>query len=159
MTTHTYPLFFLILCCALIPTAHSICYTAYKSNYSCILCLSDDRSSVVDCSYSSGGGDSCRAVCCDSKLTYGVTVPSNCYSTSTGGSGSSISVSTIVVIVVFSIPVVICVILLIHACIVGINRSTAQPARGNRREERQAASAFSLQNYNIEDSFPYYIDP
>lgn len=121
-----------------------------------MLCLSDDGSSVSSCNSSQGNGDNCRSLCCG--LSYAATIPGGCYNNWSTNSGSSVSVSTIVVIVVFSIPVVICVILLVHACIVSINRTPAQPSRVSRREERQSASAINLQNYNIEESFPYCID-
>ena len=150
-------LLLLLLCgLALLPNVHCACYTA-KDGSGCTLCLSDDSSTVNSCSYSQGSGDACRYACC--RKYYAVTVPRSCQNTdSTSNSDSSLSISTIVVIVVFSIPVAICVILLIHSCIVGISRTPAQPARPSR-DDRHAASAVNLENFNIEECFPYYIDP
>jgi hypothetical protein len=141
---------------ALLPTADCLCYNASKNTSGCTLCFSDDRATVQSCTYERGSGDVCRNVCCG--LNYAIAVPRSCYNVESTSGGSSMSVSTIVVIVVFSIPVAICVILLFHACIVGMSRTPAQPARP-RRDDRASASALNLENFNIEESFPYHIDP
>ncbi len=150
------PLLTLLFLLSALPLGSAACYNATGNKYGCMLCLSDDYSSVIGCSYYSSNNDNCASACCG--LNYIVAIPSNCYSFRTAGTDTSISVSTIIVIVVFSIPVVICVLLLFHACLDALTRRAAQSVRVPRAS-RAPTSSVNLASYNLEESFPYQIDP
>ena len=67
------------------------------------------------------------------------------------------SVGTILVVVFFTIPVVICVIALIHSCVTRAQRRTLSTVTRVRREE-PALSAVNIANYNLDDQYPYLIN-
>lgn len=151
------PLLTLLVSLSLLQLTHSVCYSSTNgSRFGCSLCFNDEGGQATSCSYAGGNNTSCYDICCN--LGYKVYVSSSCYTPKAASSDSSVSVSTIVIIIVFSIPVVICVFLLIHACVVGISRTPAQPARAVGAA-RPPASAVNLADYNIDEAFPYQIDP
>jgi len=136
----------LVLCCSLVQVTHSSCYNSTGNVTGCSLCLSDDGSMVNSCSFYGNSNDNCPKICCS--LDYQVRIPWNCPYVKSPGSGSSVSITTVVVIIIFSVPVLICLLLMVHGCIVGINRTPQQAARA-RTEHRHPHTEVNLNNYSI----------
>ena len=139
--------------------AQNRCYTAPLNNQSqCTVCF-DPNSKLFSCGISNRTVYSqsfCRENCCT--LSYNATIPSTCINEDDDSSNSSLTLGTVLVIVFFAIPLVICIIALIHSCVTRRNRraSLARPRR--ERTEEPARSTVNLQDFNMDEQFPYIID-
>jgi|JI6StandDraft_1071083.scaffolds.fasta_scaffold316701_1 hypothetical protein len=133
--------------------------TALKGGELCEICFNPNnsfKSCQVLNSQTAYTETNCRTLCCVRQ--YEKTVPSSCYVTATGPtdqttSSDTISVATILVIVFFSIPVIICIIAMIHSC-VQRNRTPVV----DRARDDPPPSTINLADYNMDDSFPYHAD-
>lgn len=122
-------MFVLFLWISMLEICGAACYNSSQTPSQCILCWSNDQT-MLSCSSSNSSvrQNNCFNYCCG--LSYSESVPSNCKNNNNSSSG--LSLATILIIVFFSIPVVICIIMLIHSCIVHRYQTPANAARAIR---------------------------
>ena len=140
-------MFVLILWLSMLKLSQAVCYNSSESSPQCNLCWSNDQN-MVSCwtNNSSVQPTNCLTYCCG--LKYPVSVPGNCQNNN-NSSSSGLSLATILIIVFFSIPVVICVIMLIHSCVVHRYQTPVNAARPVRSEP--PSSSVNLEEHNLEN--------